>query len=494
MAILQQGQQFTDPAGRTGTVQYDSATGQKLSEGALTRSYLGADDSAYTTITPSVLQPATAITPVIPAETPIVDQGGGQAIIDANTKTLTPPAVTPDSSTELFNKYVAELKTATPSSSESLYGSLESKSGVGGFQTGANEAAQAESVAQQEFDAINAQIAGLNAEAQGVPAKIQQGAVGQGVTAGGVAPHQTAALRDISLRAIPLQYQGLMAQAKLAGAQRKTALAQSILTQAQNRLDRLFGFQLTDANSKYEARIKNIDAAYQFADKQEQTKLADKKATLASNNTQYNAFVNDIRTLSSSATSNGQSDVAAQIAQLAGTLDPNSKTFTADFKKVNDQLAALQGKIVVKKKLDTSDTFVEKPMTLNQIDTFRKAYGWTPPLGFSQTQLEKYIADNPNASQEELEAGARRVSQGTSTQIKTPNMATPDQIISFVTGNMNNAQKSALKKKADTAGISAWYLPASKDIANYLDSIRVQIQEALDAGYTQEEILAHLAS
>src|SRR3990167_404328 len=299
------------------------------------------------TITPQSLTPAVAATPTIASETPVPSITGGQATIDANIKTLT-PEVTPDSSTSLFDKYIKELQGTEQPSAQSLYGSLESQSGISGFKTGANEAAQAESVAQQEFDAINAQIAGLNAEAQGVPIQTQENiaAGGANVKKAGVAPQNTAALRNIALRAIPLQYQGLMAQAKLAGAQRKTALAQSILTQAQNHLDKIFGFQLADANNKYDARIKNIDAAYAFADKQDQNRLADKKATLASNNSQYNAFIQDIRNSTDKATANFQPDIAIKIAQLAGTIDTASKTFMQDFKKVNDQLSVLTGQLV----------------------------------------------------------------------------------------------------------------------------------------------------
>ena len=46
-------------------------------------------------------------------------------------------------------------------------------------------------------------------------------------------------------------------------------------------------------------------------------------------------------------------------------------------------------------------------MTVEKIAQFEKTYGWTPPVGFTQAQLIQFMNDNPNASPEELEAGAK---------------------------------------------------------------------------------------
>ena len=136
-----------------------------------------------------------------------------------------------------------------------------------------------------------------------------------------------------------------------------------------------------------------------------------------------------------------------------------------------------------------------KPLSINQISQFKKTYGWTPPFGFSLSQLSTYMGDNPNATPAELEEGAREAEKqtGETTPAPTPaTTSTPDAIITFITGNMSSEQKTALKKKADTAGISSIWKPASTDIKNYLNSIKEQIQEALDSGFTREEILSHL--
>jgi len=167
-----------------------------------------------------------------------------------------------------------------------------------------------------------------------------------------------------------------------------------------------------------------------------------------------------------------------------------SKTAGIPFDVVSDALKATYQRQVFEDAKKGGTT--EKPLSVSQVDTFRRSYGWTPPLGFTQSQLEQYVADNPNATPEELEAGARGVTPNQETQ-ETP-QSSPQEVIAFVLGNMNDAQKSALKKRSDVAGISSIFKPAGTDIANYLDSVKEQIQEALDAGYTKEEILVHLAS
>lgn len=49
-----------------------------------------------------------------------------------------------------------------------------------------------------------------------------------------------------------------------------------------------------------------------------------------------------------------------------------------------------------------------KVMTAKDIAQFERTYGWTPPLGYTQAQLTQFIKDNPDATPEELEAGAKQ--------------------------------------------------------------------------------------
>ena len=102
------------------------------------------------------------------------------------------------------------------------------------------------------------------------------------------------------------------------------------------------------------------------------------------------------------------------------------------------------------------------------------------------------MKDNPNATPEELEAGARKAIGGTEINIETTK--TPDEIISSIIDTMSDEQLKSLKKKADVAGVSSMWRGKKTDIKNYLNSIKDKIQTAMDEGYTEEEIIEFLTS
>lgn len=132
----------------------------------------------------------------------------------------------------------------------------------------------------------------------------------------------------------------------------------------------------------------------------------------------------------------------------------------------------------------SSRTSTEKPLSTNQIEQFRRSYGWTPPFGFTQSELLQYMKDNPNATPEELEAGARSISGGTT---EAPSSITLNE--EYFRANFSDAQ---LKELSDKAGTSKWYTPASKDIDRFLEETMVKVEQARAAGYSDEEILAFL--
>jgi hypothetical protein len=67
--------------------------------------------------------------------------------------------------------------------------------------------------AASQINSLNAQITGLNNEAQAIPIQIQQAATGQGVTDRGVAPIQAARLRENALKALSIGQQAAVAKA-----------------------------------------------------------------------------------------------------------------------------------------------------------------------------------------------------------------------------------------------------------------------------------------
>ena len=51
--------------------------------------------------------------------------------------------------------------------------------------------------------------------------------------------------------------------------------------------------------------------------------------------------------------------------------------------------------------------YSNKVLTTENIDKFEKMYGWMPPFGFTERQLVQFMKDNPDATSEELESGAK---------------------------------------------------------------------------------------
>lgn len=260
------------------------------------------------------------------------------------------------STMDYIKSYIDSLTGITPPSVsdqyQSTYGVSPEQAKINADQAQSDYNAKAKTVSD-----INGEIQGYNAQLQGltIGANTQNLGLqneGAAITANGVSNSSQANVREAAIKALPIQYQALNAQARLASAQGNEQQAQQLLTQANDKLDTLFKAQVTDAQNQYQYKTNLIDKAYAYADKKEQQQLDAQKATLATNNSQYNNFVNDVRTIAGSATTNGQGALASQLASLVSNLDPNSKTFTQDYQKAQATLATLQGQIQAKPALN----------------------------------------------------------------------------------------------------------------------------------------------
>jgi hypothetical protein len=290
-------------------------------------------------------------------------------VVNATTGAVVTPATTDTSTSsggimDTIKSYISSLS-APPSEAaqySATYGITPEQAQQQQQQAQAdlNTKNQAVKDAQGSVDALNAQINGLDYTSNTViPNQDQTNVKGQGVTAAGLAPHTADEQRAILLQKAPLQLQLLTSQAALASAQGNASLAAGILQQANSHLDALFQAQVTDAKNNVDYKNNLLDKAFTYADNAQKQQIADQKATLASNTTQYNNYVNDVRTAATSATASGQGKLAAQLSTLAGQLDPTSKTFTADFQKANATLSTLQGQIAAKS--STATTTYSKP-------------------------------------------------------------------------------------------------------------------------------------
>ena len=158
----------------------------------------------------------------------------------------------------------------------------------------------------------------------------------------------------------------------------------------------------------------------------------------------------------------------------------------AEIARQPDQISARQKRVefgLVDPDVDGGDgtTPTQKPMSTNQVEQFRRSYGWTPPFGFSQSQLLQFMNDNPGLTPEEYEEAAGSVG-GQAEAVEE----TTESVTSFLKESLSEDE---LKILADKAGISSAFKFKSVDIKNYLESIQDAIQQAIDDGLTKEEIL-----
>lgn len=300
------------------------------------------------TTTPAAIP--TAPTPSNPAPT----VAGGNAIIGANTATLTqaqldaqnaaagitqttpagsqgtPTAPASSSLSDLFKQYLGNLP--KPASATDTYNTDYAAAGVDAKQTQANTDAAALKAAQAKLTGVNAQISGLTAEA--TAAKLaQENTFG---TTGNTIGQQAQIDRNYAIKAIPFQVQALGAQAEVAAAQGNALLSQSILEQAQKHLDTVFQIHQTDSTNQYNYQKDLITSVYDFATKEQQAKLDDLKQQKQDDFTTQQNNLNYAQGLATTAITNGQAAVASKIMAL----DPKSATYAKDVATYAAQISA----------------------------------------------------------------------------------------------------------------------------------------------------------
>src|SRR3990167_728131 len=340
---------------------------------------------------------------------------------------------------------------------------------------------------------LSSRLKALQNEALAIPLQLQEQFAGRGVTVGGLAPIQAGALRQNAIQSL--------------GVSALLEASRGNITLAQDQVARAVNAKYDPLGAEQKAKLANLDLivkdpATTLADKNraialqtiENKKTADlafakKNEEEAKTKALEYASIADPLTLNKMMGAKSALEVA-QIARSKGLVTPGEAKAKAELERIKSQTAKDYAE--AQKTLKAEIGATNKPLSTNQIVQLKETYGWTPQFGFSASQLSKYMQDNPNATPAELEAGARQAGEQTGATPAKTTTTTPEAIISFVTNNMTPEQKTALKKKAGTAGVSSMWKTASVDIKNYLNSITAQIQEALDSGFTQEEIMDFL--
>lgn len=239
-------------------------------------SLAGTTAQSYSTtpINSTSLSPTAPLT-LPPAPTPTnynPTVANGNAVISANTTSLTPPAPTgtetpTDNLSSLFDKYLTSQP--TPPSATDIYATDYKNANIDNYASDLNTKNAAVKSAQSKLKGITAQIDGLNAEAAAAQLKTED----RQAPTFAIAGEQGAIDRARAIKAIPLQVQALAAQAEVASAQGDAELAQGILKQAETHLDTLYGLHMADATAQYNYKKDVLDKVYQFATAREKDKI-----------------------------------------------------------------------------------------------------------------------------------------------------------------------------------------------------------------------------
>ena len=270
----------------------------------------------------------------------------GQAIIKSNQPTTftTPSGAIVDSVTgkliseppkdsDSIKRLEAFLNPPRPSV-EPLYQAALESSGI--------EAAQQEKIAKQaNVRAAQAELAGIQAQVQGVISKrdaqnlqLEKQASGGQVTTTILNRQQQEINRQAAIEALPLQALALAKQAQVAGLQGEAEFAQSTLAIAQDKLNTAFKLKSEDAKNAYETLKENRRIFYDFWS-DEQKRRAEAKQKQEDKEFQItNDLRNNQQALASKAIESNQGTLFTQIMAL----DPKSTTFNADIARLGAQI------------------------------------------------------------------------------------------------------------------------------------------------------------
>lgn len=239
---------------------------------------------------------------------------GGQATIDSYLKSLVADTPKQDSLTDMFTKYLGE-------------------SGVPGAEQDVAANQSSLKLAQDKLSAVNAQLAGITAEAQAIPIRVEKQFEGR-ASVGDQQAISRAQMSDVALRALPLQAQAIAAQAEVQAAQGNVELSQNTLELAQDKLNTFFQLKTKDAENDYSYKKDIRDKIYDYLTEAEKKIAA---AAQTKDNREWEMSKLEFsanKDLAKTAIENGQVELASQFASL----DPKSTTYQADKMALVEQL------------------------------------------------------------------------------------------------------------------------------------------------------------
>ena len=332
------------------------------------------------------------------------------AIVDSVTgKLITPP---PDSDSDLKTRIKSlqdSLLTPQPNQEADF---LEAYGMTRAEIVQQQKVAQQEKIAKQaNVRAAQAELAGIQAQVQGVISKrdaqnlqLEKQASGGQVTTTILNRQQQEINRQAAIEALPLQALALAKQAQVAGLQGEAEYAQSTLAMAQDKLNTAFKLKSEDAKNAYETLKENRRIFYDFWS-DEQKRRAEAKQKQEDKEFQItNDLRNNQQALASKAIESNQGTLFTQIMAL----DPKSTTFNADIARLGAQI---------------------KPKPTGQSDfeqAFLREKGRLPNvqelLDFKQREAAAgRKPEEGDISEEAVDAWARRINTGTDKISSIPN-------------------------------------------------------------------------
>ena len=190
-----------------------------------------------------------------------------------------PPIQSEDPMKQILEEYALGTKSNAPSSTEGqdIYSGLENQANIAGLQTNVNTANSFIKSEQANLSAINAELTKIVNEATQAQLQNEQNASGKDITTSFLSRQGQEISRQTAIRALPLQSLALVSQAKIQSFQGNAEAAQTLLTQAQDRVDKLFSLRVQDLQNSRDYNQKLIDTVYDFATNREKRLLDDKK-------------------------------------------------------------------------------------------------------------------------------------------------------------------------------------------------------------------------
>lgn len=213
---------------------------------------------------------------------PVINSTG----ILASNQSLTSAPVQNDAMPSWLKAYLDAME-APPSSADAYKKALE-QSGI-------------ETQRKQVSD-LSSQLTDISTQAQQAQLQLEQQSAGKDVTTQFLGRQQQEITRQAAIKSLPIQAQ--------------LSAAQGNLSMAEDKLNTYYKILSQDAQSQYQYKQKLIDSVYDFATRQEQNRLEDKRTQLNREWEAQKINNSDAKQFALEAIKNGQMELAGQIMNI----------------------------------------------------------------------------------------------------------------------------------------------------------------------------------